>query len=168
MIRQLRFHEDGITLTELLIAMLVAAVVSAAMVTWTGAVLRSDRANRTAVETIDELRFAKTQLVTELRYARDVYPPGSGDDSVSFWLDDGDDTKESGEEITYEIVGGVLQRSTDDTADPVSVVAEGLMAAESAFVITGSSVDITLGIDLDTSDPSPTRTIHTTVNIRNI
>jgi len=173
MIRQLARSEEGITLTELLVAMVVATIVTAASIAWVGAVLRSDRNNQQTIETIDELRFAKTQLVRELRFAEEIYPPGAGDDSISFYIDlDGSGESApipgEGEVITYEITaGGIFERSTDDPADPVVTIAEGLVAVDSSMVVSGTSVDIVLAIDLDTSDSLPAHTIHTTIAARN-
>ena len=135
--------------------------------------LRADRNNQQTIETIDELRFAKSQLVRELRFAEEIYPPGAGDDSISFYVDlDGSGesapTPGEGEVITYEITaGGILERSTDSTADPVAIIAEGLLPVDSAMVVSGTSVAITLAIDLDTSDSLPAHTIHTTISARN-
>lgn len=153
--------ENGISITELMIALVVTTLVTAAVVTWTGAVLRSDRQNQQALETIDELRYAKSRLVSELRFATAIIPPASGNDKISF--------KQNTTTITYEILpSGVLRRTTDKPGDAAIEVAHGLVPSLSALVVSGTTVDITLAVDFDTTDSIDARTIHTTVKARNV
>jgi len=169
MIRSLLRSERGISLAELAIAWTVAAIVVAGVVTWMGAVLRADARQQDRLDVIDELRYAKGQISSELRFATEVYPPGAGDDKISFWLDGGVvGTAEPGEKITYEIIGTDLIRSTDAVpAETPSVVAEGLVAADSAIGITGDVVDIKFTVDFDVTDSHPARSIETSIKARN-
>lgn len=169
MIGRLYHSDDGISVAELAIAWVIAAVVVAGVTVWTGAVLRADGRQQDRLEVIDELRYAKGQITSELRFATEIYPPATGDDKVSFWLDGGViDTAEPGEIITYEIVGNELVRSTDASpAEPSTTVARGLIAADSSMVVTADVVDITFTIDFDPTDSHPARSIHTSIKSRN-
>ncbi len=165
-------HRDqrGLTLVELMVAMFIAAVVTAGMVTWMIAVVRADRAQEARLEVIDALRAAKSRIVKEVRFATEIYPPGSGDDSFSFWVDEdrSGGAPDVGELVTYEILGdGTLQRSTDDSSDPAAMVARGVIAADSEFAVADNTLTLTLAIDLDPSDSVKARSVQTTVEARN-
>lgn len=165
--------DRGITLTELLIAMTVATIIMAAAVTWVSAVTRSDERNQSMIETIDELRFAKSRLVSELRFGEDVFPPSSGDDSLSIWIDVNDndiddDAADIGERITFTITSsGELIRSSDLATEADILLAESLIPAQSSMVITDDIVDIELYADTDPSDNLVERSVRTTVKVRN-
>lgn len=168
MFRKLR-GDGGVSLTELSVALFVSSIVVAGAVTWAVATLNQDRANQDASATIDELRYAKSQLMRELRFASDVYAPSPGDDYIEFWLDDGDDvlTAGAGEVIRYEIMpDGTFVRSTDDIAAPTKLIATGLQAFESSFTVTGSTVDIVLTIDFDPTDSYKARSLETSITAR--
>ncbi|MDH3471345.1 MAG: hypothetical protein OEM94_08535 [Acidimicrobiia bacterium] len=169
MIRRFLRSEQGISLAELAIASIIAAVVVAGVTVWMGAVLRADARQQDRLDVIAELRYAKGQITSELRFATEIYPPGAGDDKISFWLDGGVlGTAEAGETITYEIIGTDLTRSTNAVpAEAPSLVAEGLVAADSAIVITGDVVDIKFTVDFDVTDSHPARSIETSIKARN-
>jgi type II secretory pathway pseudopilin PulG len=169
MIARLIHRDDGISLTELAVAMIVVSIVLAGMLTWTIATLREQERNRDAVATVDELRFAKSQLTREIRYASQLIPPAMGDDAISLWLDDGDGEVEVGEMVTYEVLADrSLVRYTDDASQPTKTIAQGLVADDTAFVVADSTVDITLTIDLDPTDNFPSRELATSISTRNI
>ncbi len=167
MFRKLK-RDDGITITELATALFVSSLIVAGAMTWATATLRTQARNQDAVATVDELRFAKSQLTRELRFAAEVIPPSSGDDSISMWLDDGDEIKAVGEIVTYEVMADrTLARYTDDTLQPTKIIAQGLVAAETSFTVASSTIDITLSIDLDPTDEYQSRQVTTSISARN-
>jgi prepilin-type N-terminal cleavage/methylation domain-containing protein len=169
-LRRLCRSEDGVTLTELAVALFISAIVVAGATVWAVATLNQDRANQDATATIDELRYAKSQLMRELRFASEVYPPSPGDDYIEFWLDDGDDvlTAGIGEVIRYEIMSdGTFVRTTDDASAPSKLIATALQPADSSFTVTGKSVDILLTVDFDPTDSYQARSLETTITARN-
>jgi len=172
MIKQLLHSDRGITLTELLVAMIVAALVTGGVLTWTTAVTRADKRSQDTLEIIDQLRWAKTELVAELRFAEDVFPPGAGDDEISMYLEsNGTEGMQAGvgELVTYKVLGsGVLQRTTDDPATVAFTMAEHLIPASSSIVIVGGdTVEIEFVADTDPGDEVNERTIRTSVRVRN-
>lgn len=164
-----REDRGAIGLAELMVASLIAMIVSGAMVTWAITVTKAARVNDVILSTIDELRLAKGQLIREARFADELYPPPTGDDSFSLWTDaDGSgDALPVGETVTFTIgADGRLIRTTDDPAEPPRLIAQGVVAAESAFVVSGDSLDLTLSIDLDVTDNLASREIHSAVTAR--
>lgn len=169
MIARIARDDRGVVgLAELMVASVIAVIVAAFMVTWAITVTRAATANEVILSTIDELRLAKGQIIKEARFADALYPPGAGDDSFSLWVDsDGSGDAQFGETVTYTIGSdGVLTRTTDDATEPPRLVARGVIAAESAFVVAGRSLDLTLSIDLDPTDNLSSREIHSTVTAR--
>lgn len=160
--------ERGVSLTELAVAMVVTSIVMAGVMVWATATLREQQRNSDAVATVDELRFAKSQLTRELRFASELIPPASGDDAISLWLDDGNEVKDVGEIVTYEVMADrSFARYTDDTSQPTKTIAQGLVAAETSFVVTDNTVAVTLSIDLDPTDDFPSRQVTTSISARN-
>lgn len=172
MIKQLLHSDRGITLTELLVAMVVAALITGGVLTWTSAVTRADQRSKDTLEIIDQLRWAKTRLVAELRFAEDVFPPGSGDDEISMYVEsNGTDGMQAGvgELVTYEILGsGILQRTSDDPAeDPINFAEHVLPASSSMVMVGGDTVEIEFVVDTDLTDEVNQRMIKTSVKVRN-
>lgn len=170
MLSRLFRSERGVSITELAVALFVSSIVVAGAVVWATAALRTDQANKDATATVDELRYAKSQLIRELRFASDVYPPSPGNDYVEFWLDDGDNvlTTGVGELVKYEIQSdGRFLRTTDDPAGVAKLVATGLRPLESSFTVTGKTVDIVLTIDFDPTDSYQARSLETSITARN-
>ena len=163
--------DSGLTLTELAVAMFVASIVAAGAIVWAMAVRSADERNQNALEIMDQLRYAKTELVTELRFADDVIPPSSGDDEITMYIEsNGTDGLQTGvgELVTYRILGdGVLQRSTDASGDPNVVMARYLIPASSSIVLVGQNqVDIHFVVDTDGGDEVSAREINTKVIVR--
>lgn len=169
-LRDLFAKDSGLSITELSVALFVSSIVVAGTITWAVATLNQDRANQDAAATIDELRYAKSQLMRELRFATDVYPPTPDDNHIEFWLDDGDDvlTPGNGELIRYEIRGdGTFVRFSDDPTEPEKLIATGLRIADSSFTVNGKTVDIVLTIDFDPTDSFQARSLETSITARN-
>jgi hypothetical protein len=168
-VRISRDDRGAIGLAELMVASVIAAIVAGAMVTWAVTVTKAASVNDVILSTIDELRLAKGQIIKEARFADELYPPTVGDDSFSLWTDaDGSgDALPVGETVTYTIgADGVLMRTSDDPAESPRLIAHGVIAAESAFVVSGQSLDLTLSIDLDVTDNLSSREIQSSVTAR--
>jgi len=151
--------------------MFVASIVAAGAIVWAMAVRSAGIRNQNALEIMDQLRFAKTELVAELRFADDVIDPGAGDDSMSMYIESNgteDFQPGVGELITYTIQSdGTLTRSTDDAAAPTKVMARYLVPASSSMVLVGDNqVDIHFVVDTDASDVVSEREIKTKVIVR--
>jgi prepilin-type N-terminal cleavage/methylation domain-containing protein len=173
MIRRFQRDDRGVTLTELAVASFVAAIVTAAAVVWAVQIGNADERHRQALEIVDELRWAKTELVSELRFAEDIFPPSSGDDEISMYIElNGIDGLQPGigERVTYEILSnGDLQRSTDDATANAALMARDLIPSASSMVIVGTNtVEIEFVVDTDSGDSVEERTIKTTVKVRKI
>ena len=163
--------ESGLTLTELAVAMFVASIVAAGAIVWAMAVRSADIRNQDALEIMEQLRFAKTELVAELRFADDVIDPGAGDDAMSMYIESNgteDFQPGVGELITYTIQSdGTLMRVTDDATPQSKVMARYLIPGASSIVLVGENqVDIHFVVDTDTGDEVSPREIKTKVNVR--
>lgn len=168
MMRRLLADDRGITLTEMVVAMMVSAIVMTATVVWLSAVLRTDEAQADRLDSIEELRKAKGQITRELRFAKEVIDPPATDDAITFWLDGGTkDLKEPGEMITYILVGDELHRITDAVPPETHIIATGLQASGTSMVLTDDTVDLTFTVDLDPGDDLPSRSIQTSITARN-
>lgn len=164
-------NDQGITITELAVALFVSSIIATGAITWAIAVNNADVRNREALEIVDELRWAKTEIVKELRFAFAVFPPSVGDDEISMHVDVNGDSEfqpDIGELVTYRITpGGVLERSSDLSGDPVATMARSLLPAQSSITLVGTNqVVIEFVADTDASDNVSARTIKTTVNVR--
>ena len=163
--------DSGVTLTELAVASFVAAVVTAGAITWAVAVNNVDQRNEEALKIVDELRWAKTELVSELRFAEDIFPPASGDKDISLYVEsNGTDGMQAGvgELVTYTILSdGRLERSTDDPGADARIFTRHLIYADSSITINGTNtVTLEFVADADLGDSVDARTIRTTVKVR--
>ena len=168
-LRRLRMDERGISLTELMIASLVTAIISAMVVAWVGTVSHNDRLNQEDIAAVDELRVAKSRMTKELRFASAVYPALSvAPDSVTVWIDaDRSGTPaDPGEQITWEINGdGTLTRTTDTGAVEIQAIGLDPDASSIVLIAAESNIEIRLVSGLDTGNDR-VREIVTTVNVR--
>jgi Tfp pilus assembly protein FimT len=164
-----RGDERGISLTELMIASLVTAIIASIVIAWVGTVSRNDRLNQEDIAAVDELRVAKSRITKELRFAAALYPALSvAPDSVTVWIDaDRSGTPaDPGERITWAIEDdGTLTRTTD--TGEVEIQASGLDPDASSIVLdtASSNIEIRLVSALDTGTDR-VREIVTTVNVR--
>ena len=163
--------ESGLTLTELAVAMFVASIVAAGAIVWAMAVRSADIRNQEALEIMDQLRYAKTELVAELRFADDVFDPGAGDDDITMYIESNgseDFQPGVGELIGYRILSdGTLERYTDDVTAQPKVMARYLIPGASSMVLVGENqVDIHFVVDTDSGDVVSPREIKTKVNVR--
>jgi prepilin-type N-terminal cleavage/methylation domain-containing protein len=149
---RIRLRADrGMTLVELLVAMLLAAFVAGAVVTWMMSAVRAADHHRDDDRAVQDLRQAKERLTRELRMAAELQGASAG--TVVVWIDDNSNGEiDAGEVVTWGITeDGELVRSTD--AGDQWVVMRNLVPADSGFTFDAGSVeDIrTIGVVLVTS-----------------
>lgn len=99
------FHDDeGISLVELAISSFILLIISAIMLT---ALLMASRTNQIVAEdteTLTTARIARARMEREIRQADEILAASSSS-SVVLWLDtNNDDSKDTGEQITWEFV----------------------------------------------------------------
>ena len=178
---QLVRRDSGVSLTELMITMVIVAILGSIMVSW---IVGLGNANKITTETqlvLDDMRFAKSQLVKEIRFADGVIAGSSDAHTLTLWLDDpavgvqGSVDASIGEVVTWEIHSdGRLSRDTDLPAQTPEdraayLVYDGAAAAGSSFFTYPSSitVEIELVADVDGSSGPSARTVRTEVHLRN-
>jgi Tfp pilus assembly protein PilW len=164
--------EAGITLVELMVAMMVTAILGAMVATWMTSAVRAVNLHRADDIAVQQLREAKDLLTRELRMASGV--TAISPTSISFWVDaDFSGTPEQGETITWVIeTDGTLARSTDaaGAVDPLIMI-EHLVLGESFFEFdTEVASDVRrVGITLvvTAGEAGRTRSLSTEIFVRN-
>jgi prepilin-type N-terminal cleavage/methylation domain-containing protein len=124
---QSNFGKKGLTLVELLVALMVTSVILAAVATLAYALGKvSDSGNDTS-EKQAQLRYATLRISELIRYSKLIY--SAGENAVVLWRDDnGDDyiTLGEGELVTIGTrqVGSDSQlcETTDGTAEPIALI----------------------------------------------
>jgi len=173
MIRRMRHDESGVSVLELMIALIVTAVISAIMLSWVIAVLRTEALQSDDLDALDQMRVAKARLVKELRFATAI-DPGSSASAVTFAVELGGS---EGPDLTGEIVtwsvepDGTFLRYVDNDPDTATVEVTGLVPASSFFsyaaAATMSPITIELMADVDPSAAPGARSIRVQVHARN-
>lgn len=125
-------RDDGITIIELSVSMVITALLSTVMIVWIFAGFGSDSTHSSYDEALEDLRNVTDQLSREVRGAD--YLITAETDSLSFWLDgDRDGVVDTGETVTWAIEsGGVVTRLTDD-GSPSAPIATMLSPSGSEF-----------------------------------
>lgn len=94
-------REEGATLVEMLVVMVILAVVSGAVFTVTLSAQRSQRFNAAVQEATNDARLSVERIRQQLRSARLVTSPSSGR-GARFWVDsDQDGLQDAGEVLCY-------------------------------------------------------------------
>ena len=168
LLRQLRNDERGISLPELLVATLVTSLTLVVLVTWVQAVGNVNAFQQADFEALNEIRFAKSEMVKELRFADDLL--ASGPDLVSIWVDvDDSGANDLPEEtISWEIVGDTLIRYINNDVLTAAVKIDVLDGAASDITVTGSNVQMVFVADIDATAGPDARTVQTDVELRNV
>lgn len=127
--------EDGVTLVELLVVMVIGGIIASAVVSTVVSTLQAERQTRDIAVVLNEARAALDRARKEIREARRLYPDAAGCDprALHLWVDNDQDALiDPGEEIFYALTGtgsnARLERRTDTT--PPRVVARSLVAAD--------------------------------------
>ncbi len=126
-------QETGLSLVELLIAMVMTAIIGSTLLSIVTSSLRTGLFASDTRATMDETRVAVERVARELRGARRVYPTSTGT-SLRFWTDaDVDGLQDTNEQVTYSLVANAgrteLQRSTEVSGSTSRVVARNLSSA---------------------------------------
>ncbi|NNF70389.1 MAG: hypothetical protein HKN01_11520 [Acidimicrobiia bacterium] len=168
-------RDEGITLVEMMVAAFIATVTLAVLVSWLTVIDRADRAQESDFETLNDLRFAKAEMVKELRFAGDVMSP-TETDKVTVWVDldgsRGGGPDGPGELVTWEITGAQLVRyeytnnDVDDLPLNLKVVFDQLEAG-STLIPDADQTSVSITLIADVPGDQGLRTIKTQVSIRN-
>ena len=168
LLHQLRSDDRGISLPELLVSTLVTSLTLVVLVTWVQAVGNVNAFQEADFDALNEIRFAKSEMVKELRFADDLL--ASGPDLVSIWvdLDDSGANDLPEETITWEIAGDTLIRYTNNDLLTAVVKVDVLDGASSGITVTGTSVEMVFVADINATSGPDARTVQTEVELRNV
>ena len=168
LLHQLRSDDRGISLPELLVSTLVTSLTLVVLVTWVQAVGNVNAFQEADFDALNEIRFAKSEMVKELRFADDLL--ASGPDVVSIWvdLDDSGANDLPEETITWEIAGDTLIRYTNNDLLTAVVRVDVLDGASSGITVTGTSVEMVFVADINATSGPDARTVQTEVELRNV
>lgn len=161
--------DRGMSLVELMVGSMVALIVVGIVLAYVIGAARIDRAQEADLDALDEMQFARAQLVKELRFARSVTAPATNE--VNVWIDNdgsgGSGPDAPGEDVTWAIIGDALVRYEDGDTAISRTWADGLDATSSALTLSGTSVSIVLVADVDRGFTTAERTLRGSVTVRN-
>lgn len=161
--------DDGMSLVELMVGSMVALIVVGIVLIYVMGAASLDRAQEADLDTMDELQFARAQLVKELRFARTVTSPATNE--INVWVDNdrsgGSGPDATGEDVTWAIVGTELVRWEDGNSSATWVWASDLDPGDSSLTLAGNTVSIVLGVDVDRGFTTADRTLTGAVTVRN-
>lgn len=131
MMQRLR-AQDGVSLVELLVTIIIAGIIGAAVVTSVVTANRTERTMQSVRDNMDEARIALDRVRVELRGARRVFADPTDGLHLSYWHDRNHDEVIQGDEIVhYELVEAGdrwrLERWNAATPDARTVVARNLL-----------------------------------------
>ncbi len=172
-------RDDGMTLVEVIVAVVLLGVVSAIAQTMVVGTYRASRYSDSDFQGLSDARVALDRLTKELRQAETVYT-GSDASHVQFWVDlNRDGAADPGELITYRaapvtsatgVASVELRRSVTGTTG-YTVLARALTSSTIFTYDTpppGTAlVTVTLTAGLNTKDAAQPRTITTQIRLRN-
>ena len=170
-LRQFGSGESGLSLIELMVGMAVASIAVAVVFAWLIAATRVDLDQEADFEGLNELRFAKSQMTKELRFADGTLTAGNAD-SIEVWVDvDGNGTgpDSTGEQVIWRILDGDLIRYTDDDLGTSVTWVTNLDTSNSSLNLNGNvaEIELTVNVPQGASAALSGRTIQTSVTIRN-
>lgn len=125
-------QEDGVTLVELLVVMMMVGVIGIATMTVVLTMQRTTQTTNKLADVMNDGRVSLDRISKEVREARRVNA-GSDADTLYFWVDENqDDIQQASELITYEVTAlgnGRYQilRWTDATPATKRVIARTLL-----------------------------------------
>lgn len=177
MITRLVHDQRGITLPELLVALVISSIVGALAITVFVTANRADVYSQQDTAALDELRFATELITKEVRQARLVYAD-STDTYLHVWIDFNiDNQQDLNERVIWEVrtVGGDtdLIRYSEDPNDPITLVAEGMQPVaafgyDPALPGIPRTITIQLTVDMNTAANTPgERVIQSQIRLRN-
>ena len=176
MIRLLRSDDRGISVPELMVAMILASIASLLLFSLLDVANRVDLFSRDDSQVLDELRFASQMIKGDVREGRLVYDD-STDRILHIWIDsDIDNQQDANERVYWEIrtTGGDtdLVRYTEANTNPV-IIAETIVDGPAFAYNPGigsdpRTVTITLTADEDPAEPPAARVIESEIRLRNV
>jgi prepilin-type N-terminal cleavage/methylation domain-containing protein len=168
--RRGRLHaDDGVTIVELMVSMLIASIVAVVFVTWMSSAVTTANLHRDDDRAVQDLRQAKDRLTRELRMADELLLADRL--AVTMWVDENaDGVVDSGEIITWTFTGGgELVRSTD--AGDSFVVMREVVVAESGFTFDSATLadirTVSMVLVAFVGEIGGTREIATQIYLRN-
>jgi len=184
MLRKLH-REDGLTLVDLLIGLVLSAAVLGLTTSALHVATKTDMAVSQSSEALAQLRTTVQRLTKEVRQARRIYSD-SDERTLHFWLDRNQNSVvDTGERIIWHLeaagVKTTLLRSVDDAQSGVPEAVD-FLASESSFAYARESggtmqavgpqnatvVTLAFAADVDPDRHSGPRWTRTEVRLRNV
>ena len=171
-------QDDGFTLVELLVTVMLLGIVMSGVMTVVITVQRTQLFQVDTSVSMDETRKAMDRMRTEVRASRRVLTT-SDEKGLDVWVDkDQDGVSDADEQVSYEIVAdgttAVLQRSTQAAPAPV-VVGRQLSLDHSKFEYDNGMPDfdtrvvtMTLTAEGPQSTSAEPLTVSAQVRLRNV
>jgi Tfp pilus assembly protein PilW len=163
-----REGDAGMSLVELMVGSMVAMIVVAIVLVYVIATARVDRAQEADLDAMDEMQFARAQMVKELRFARSVSSPAANE--INAWVDEdnsgGSGPDAPGEDVTWAISGNDLIRYEDGDSSAAVQWATDLATA-STVQLTANTVSIVLTANVNRGFTTEGRTLRGSVTVRN-
>lgn len=168
---RVRHRSEGMSLIELMVGAAVAAIAIAIVFAWLVTATRVDLDQEADFDGLNELRFAKSSMTKELRFA-DGSLTAANPDSIEVWLDEDDNgtgPDSAGEQVIWRIYDGDLIRYVDDDLSTAVVYVSDLDTTNSSLTLTGNVADIVLSLNVEQGATAvlSSRTIETSVTLRN-
>ena len=169
--------EDGITLSEVLVAMLISSLALALLAAMVSSGTRAEIFTRNDSVSLDEMRITAERITKEVRQARLLYLD-STDYMAHFWVDyDLDNQQDLEEKIYWEVrddgTGDFdLVRYTEATPTPL-VISEFAVDGGPVFtydpVLPGivRNVRFAIVFDVDPTRAPVAHTVESTIRLRN-
>lgn len=162
--------QRGLGLPELFVGLLLSVAALAAVTVWMTTTARTELFQQTDFDALNDLRFARSTMVRDLRFATEEIPT-TETDTVSVWVDhdgSGGGAPDNPDEwITWQISGTSLLRYEDNDPDNGRVFVADLLPTLSELSIAGGVVTVVLTADTDQPNGPQARTIRTQVSLRN-
>lgn len=169
--------DDGLTLSEVLVAMLISSLAMALLAAMVSSGVRAELFTKKDSESLDDMRITAERITKEMRQARLLY--GDSTDYVShFWVDYDLDNQQDLEERIYWAVrdDGTgdfdLVRYTD--ADPTELlISEHIVDAGPVFTYEPALPDIVRNVhfaivfDVDPTRVPVAHTVESSIRLRN-
>jgi type II secretory pathway pseudopilin PulG len=169
-------RQEGITVAELTVTLLIVSIVGAMSITLLTAAQRADVFTADDTAALDDLRHASEALSKELRQARMIYPASTAR-SLYFWVDyDRDNQQDTEERITWQVdpLGGGearLIRFTDAGPSTRTVAREFLegdaFTYQPPFPDIPTVVGLVLRTEVTPGSAPGERLVETMIRIRN-
>jgi type II secretory pathway pseudopilin PulG len=164
--------EAGITLVELMVALMVTAILGAMVATWMTSAVRAVNLHRADDVAVQDLRQAKDLLTRELRVASGV--SAISPTAITFWVDaDFSGAPDEGETITWSIESdGTLARWTDAGGKASAlVILDHVVLGESIFEFDTDEASevrrVAITLVVTAGDTDRTRSLSTEIFVRN-